>query len=67
MDKQEKMLMTFGVLLLLFLTIILTLFGAYKIIAQYHDFTYAVLSVFVALGVTAAAYFLILQIHTEES
>jgi hypothetical protein len=65
MEKGEKVLMTFGVLLLLFLTIILTLFGAYKIIAQYHDFTYAVFSVLVALGITAGAYFLLLRIHTE--
>ena len=67
MEKRERVLMTFGVLLLLFLTIILTLFGAYKIVAQYHDFTYAVLSILVALGITAVGYFLILRIHTEES
>jgi len=64
MEKGERVLMTFGVLLLLFLTIILTLFGAYKIIAQYHDFTYAVFSVLVGLGITSVAYFLILRIQT---
>jgi|GEM_PF-6746050 hypothetical protein len=65
MEKKDKILVSFGFLLILFLTIVLIFFSAYKIIMIYHDFTYALLSVFGALGVSVVAYLLLLREYIE--
>jgi hypothetical protein len=65
MERKERTLMTCGLLLLLFLTVVLTLFGAYKIVIAYHDLTYTVLSILAAVGVTAGGYLAILQCTVE--
>jgi hypothetical protein len=57
--------MTCGFLLLLFLTVILTLFGAFRIVVVYNDLAYVILSILAALGITAIGYYLILQVHIE--
>ena len=63
MDQNKRILMTCGFLLLLFLTVILTLFGAFKIVVVYNDLAYVTLSILAALGITAIGYYLILQVH----
>ena len=63
MDQNKRTLMTCGFLLLLFLTVILTLFGAFKIVVVYNDLAYVTLSILAALGITAIGYYLILQVH----
>jgi hypothetical protein len=67
MDQKERILLTCGFLLLLFLTVVLTLFGAYKVVVVYHDLVYVILSILAALGITAIGYFLILQVHIEQA
>ena len=66
MDQNKRILMTCGFLLLLFLTVILTLFGAFKIVVVYNDLTYVTLSILAALGITGIGYYLILQVHIEQ-
>lgn len=66
MDIKERGLLTCGFLLLLFLTVILTLFGAFRIVIVYHDLAYVILSILAALGITAAGYYIILQVHIEQ-
>jgi len=67
MDQKERILLTCGFLLLLFLTVILTLFGALKIVVVYHDLAYVTLLILASLGITAIGYFLILQVHIEQT
>jgi hypothetical protein len=67
MDQKERILLTCGFLLLLFLTVILTLFGAFTIVVVYHDLAYVTLSILAALGITIIGYFLILQVHVEQA
>jgi len=67
MDQKERILLTCGFLLLLFLTVILTLFGAYKVVVVYHDLVYVIVSILVALAITAFGYYLILQVHIEQA
>jgi hypothetical protein len=67
MDQKERILLTCGFLLLLFLTVILTLFGAFTIVVVYHDPAYVTLSILAALGITIIGYFLILQVHVEQA
>ncbi len=63
MNQKERTLMTCGFLLLLFLTVILTLFGAFRIVVLYQDLVYVTLLILAALGITAIGYYLVLQVH----
>jgi hypothetical protein len=65
MNQKERILVTCGLLLLLFLSVILTLFGAFRIVVVYNDLVYVILSILAALGITAIGYYLILQVHIE--
>jgi hypothetical protein len=65
MNQNKRILVTCGLLLLLFLSVILTLFGAFRIVVVYNDPAYVILSILAALGITAIGYYLILQVHSE--